>query len=76
MLSLRLVAAPHDADPVAILTRWEQHGATWRVRSLSPTEAVVELCTCYGDPVDELRSGDPALLAFVAARSAEDVERE
>ena len=59
-----------------MLTRWEPHGATWRVRSLSAAEAVVDLCTCYGDPVDELRSGDPAFLAFLAQRSAEDVERK
>ena len=69
--------APPEPDPVEVLTRWEAHGALWRVRSLTPTEAVVDLCTCYGDPVDELRSSDPALLAFLdARRSAEDVEGE
>ena len=76
MLSLWPVSDPPDPDPVDVLTRWEAHGATWRVRSLSRTEAVVDLCTCYGDPVEELRSGDPTFLAFLAERSAEDVERE
>jgi hypothetical protein len=70
------VSEAPEPDPVEVLTRWEAHGAIWRVRSLSGTEAVVDLCTCYGDPVDELRSGDPELLAFLAARSAEHVEGE
>jgi hypothetical protein len=37
---------------IAVLTRWEEHGAIWRVRSLSQREAVVDLCTCYGEAVD------------------------
>jgi hypothetical protein len=35
------------------------------VRSLSPAAAEIELCTCYGEPVDELRSAEPAFLAHV-----------
>ena len=35
---------------------------------LTETLAVVELCTCYGTPVDELRSSDPALIRFLSAR--------
>jgi hypothetical protein len=70
------VSEPPEPDPVEVLTRWESHGAIWRVRSLTATEAVVDLCTCYGDPVDELRSGDPELLAFLAARAAGDVDPE
>jgi formiminotetrahydrofolate cyclodeaminase len=52
-------------DAIATLRRWEAHGATWRVKSIVRGEAVVELCTCYGDPVDELRSSDPAVLAYL-----------
>jgi hypothetical protein len=32
--------------------------------------AVVELCTCHGTPVDELRSSDAALFRFLAARES------
>lgn len=54
------------------IQRWELHGAIWRVRSLSATEAEVELCTCYGEPVDEVRSSDPELLRYLADRPRSD----
>jgi hypothetical protein len=55
------------------LQRWELYGAIWRVRSLSADEARVELCTCHGETVDEVRSSDPALLRYLARRpSSED----
>jgi hypothetical protein len=58
--------------PIEQLERWELFGAIWRVRSLEPTEAVVELCTCDGEPVEELHSEDPELLAYLAARPASE----
>ncbi|MFN8217301.1 MAG: hypothetical protein U0R71_11985 [Solirubrobacterales bacterium] len=54
--------------PLARLARWEDHGAHWRTRSLSEAGAVVELLTCYGEPVDELRSADPELLRYLSER--------
>ena len=47
------------------LERWEAHGALWRVLTLTDRLAVVELCTCYGERVDTLRSGDPELLRYL-----------
>ena len=62
---------------LARLTRWEEHGASWRAKCLSEEAAVVELLTCHGEPVDELRSGDPKLLEYLAARpTSEDPEPE
>jgi hypothetical protein len=61
-----------DDSPIATLERWEAHGATWRVLVLTEKLAVVELCTCYGTPVDQLRSNDPALLRFLSARASTD----
>lgn len=58
--------------PIATLMRWEDHGAIWRARSVTETEAVVELCTCSGEPIDELRSGDPQLLRFLTERPRSD----
>jgi hypothetical protein len=60
--------------PLDILTRWEDHGAIWRALSVTETEAVVQLCTCFGEPVDELRSGDPELLAYLATRRRSDAD--
>lgn len=53
--------------PLAILQRWAAHGATWRTVTLTEKLAVVELCTCYGTPVDQLRSSDPELLRVLSA---------
>ncbi len=50
---------------VADLQRWEEHGATWRAVEISDERAVVELCTCYGEPVDLAQSESPELIAFV-----------
>jgi hypothetical protein len=55
-------------SPREILERWELCGGTWKVTSLSPDRAEIELCTCYGEPVDELRSTEPAFLAEIAER--------
>lgn len=58
--------------PLRTLERWEESGALWRTRSLREEEAVVELCTCYGEVVEELRSGDPALLRYLARRRSSE----
>jgi hypothetical protein len=55
-------------SPREVLDRWEEHGALWRLQSLSGAEAVVDLCACTGERMDVLRSGDPELLAYLARR--------
>lgn len=50
------------------LIRWEDHGAAWRALVLTDEQAVVELCTCYGEPVDIMRSDAPELIEFVRDR--------
>jgi hypothetical protein len=52
-------------DPIAVLERWRDHGAEWRVLELSHERAVVQLCTCYGEPVELLQSEDPRLLDYL-----------
>ena len=52
------------------LERWEEHGATWRALELSDDRAVVELCTCYGEPVDVVQSEVPAVIEFVRTHPA------
>lgn len=54
---------------LADLLRWEDHGATWRVLELGRAHALVELCTCHGEPVDVVRAEEPALVAFIRANS-------
>lgn len=47
------------------LTAWEDAGATWRLLVVDDVRAVVQLCTCTGEPVDRLESEDPDLVAHV-----------
>jgi hypothetical protein len=53
------------AEALAVLARWVEHGGALRLRALGDAEATVELCTCYGDAVDELTSSDPVLLTLL-----------
>jgi hypothetical protein len=55
------------AATVSELERWRDHGATWRVRDLSDGQVEVELCSCAGEPVDQFRSDDSAVIAFLRA---------
>ncbi len=55
-------------SPIEVLTRWEDHGAVWRAVALSDRKALVDLCTCHGEPVDRLQSDDPELIAWLRAR--------
>lgn len=54
------------------LRRWEMNGALWRLGSIKAGEATVELCTCHGEQVDELRSEDPELLSYLADRPSSE----
>jgi len=47
------------------LVAWREHGAVWRAIEVTDQRAVVELCTCYGEPVDVVQSEDAGLIAFV-----------
>lgn len=58
--------------PLTTLARWEDSGALWRTRSLGPGEAEVELCTCYGELVEMLRSDDPELRRYLVARPSSE----
>ena len=49
------------------LRRWEDSGATWRALEIGDDHAVVELCTCTGEPVDTQTGTAPDLIAFVRA---------
>jgi hypothetical protein len=56
---------------VADLERWVEHGAQWRLLECDERHALVELCTCYGEPVDVGRGESPELIAYVQARRAQ-----
>jgi hypothetical protein len=60
--------APRHALTIRELEDWEHHGATWRAVELSSARAVVELCTCYGEPVDLVQGEAPELIEYVRSR--------
>lgn len=47
---------------IADLEAWTDHGATWRPLELNDERVVVELCTCYGEPVDVVQGEAPELI--------------
>ena len=56
-------------DPVTTLERWCDGGADYRVVHLSDERAIVDLCTCHGEPMERLESGDQGLIAYLRASS-------
>ena len=54
-----------DTLTTARLERWVFFGATWRVVDISRDQAVVDLCTCMGEPVERLESDDPAVIDYL-----------
>lgn len=57
-------------DAVSTLERWREHGADYRILHLTNELAVVELCSCFGEPVDQLESSDPRLLRYLEERAS------
>ncbi|HEY1274861.1 MAG TPA: hypothetical protein VGF25_08115 [Thermoleophilaceae bacterium] len=45
-------------SPITTLERWTDSGAGWRLVTLTPDLAIVDLLTCTGEPVDRLESRD------------------
>jgi hypothetical protein len=49
------------------LRRWSDGGAVWRPVEVSDERAVIDLCSCTGEPMDRVQSDAPELIAFVRA---------
>lgn len=54
-----------ESVTVEYLNDWELHGATWRPLSVSDERAVIQLCSCAGEPVGLVESDRPELIAYV-----------
>jgi hypothetical protein len=50
---------------IAELEDWELHGAVWRALEVTDERAVVELCSCSGEPMDVAASDAPDVIEFV-----------
>jgi hypothetical protein len=47
------------------LESWTFSGGRWRIVSISDDRAVVDLCTCTGEPMERLDSDDPSVIAHL-----------
>ena len=56
---------------ISELEDWELHGAVWRPLELTDDRAVVELCSCSGEPMDVVEGDAPELIAFIRARPSD-----
>jgi hypothetical protein len=67
--------AAGQEDPVDVLQRWQDFGASWRVVSQESGTVTVSLRRCDGgEEVQRLTSADPNLVDWLAGRtSSEDV---
>ncbi len=60
-------------DHVAVLQRWADAGAVWRVLHQGHDTVTVALYQCDGgEEVDRIRSADPRLLQFLAGRTSSE----
>ena len=61
------------SEVVAVLQRWTDSGAIWRVLSRTDDAVEISLRSCSGGKeVDRLRSADPAVLTYLGGRWASD----
>ncbi len=56
---------PKPSVTIEYLEDWELHGATWRPLRVSDQRAVIELCSCTGEPMDRVESTQPELIRYV-----------
>jgi hypothetical protein len=54
------------------LEDWELNGAIWRAREVTDDHAVIELCSCFGEPMDLVESDAPELIEYVRSRPTDD----
>jgi hypothetical protein len=58
---------PKPTVTIEYLEEWEDHGAVWRAVEVSADRAVIDLCSCSGEPMDRVQSEEPELIAYVRA---------
>jgi hypothetical protein len=56
-----------STDPLTIpvLERWVLYGATWQIVEISNEKAVIDMCSCTGEPVERRESRDPTVISYL-----------
>jgi hypothetical protein len=60
-----------DLRPLTIeeLERWVAFGASWRPVQISHEQAIVELCQCTGELVEQRATSDAQTIAYLRANA-------
>jgi hypothetical protein len=65
--------APGPWSAVAVLQRWQDFGATWRVVSRTASGVTFALCRCDGgEEVERLSCADPELIGWLGGRTSSE----
>jgi hypothetical protein len=51
------------------LERWEDNGAVWRPFEVTETHAVIDLCSCTGEPMERVQSNAPDVIDVARSRA-------
>ena len=60
-----------DALTIDDLERWVLSGAQWRVVDISCEHAVVDMCSCVGEPMERVESDDPVVIGYLRTARSE-----
>jgi hypothetical protein len=60
-----------DRLTIEDLERWVLSGAHWRVVDISNEHAVVDMCTCMGEPMERAESHDPEVISYLRTAHSE-----
>ena len=64
----------HVRPPLTVeeLERWVAFGATWRVVTISDRRAIIDLCQCTGERVEQRASSDPIVVEYLRSHPPAD----
>jgi len=51
------------------LERWEDNGAQWRAFEVTETRAVIDLCSCTGEPMERVQSEAADVIEVARSRA-------
>jgi hypothetical protein len=56
-----------STDPLTItaIERWMLFGATWQMVDISNEHAIIDLCSCTGEPVERRETADAMVINYL-----------
>jgi hypothetical protein len=56
-----------STDPLTItaIERWMLFGATWQMVDISNEHAIIDLCSCAGEPVERRETADAMVINYL-----------